>query len=277
MSSRARIIAFLVMTFALSSIFYTQIIRDGKMRPLSVLALMWSPGVAALGVRAATQRNLRDVGWTWGDSRWQVASYLIPLAAASVVYGTAWATGIGGIEIAALKVRTATHLSPGASLVFLATIGFVVSAFVFALGEEIGWRGFLVPELARVTTFTRTAVISGIVWALYHYPIILFADYNSLAPKWFGVTVFSWSALAMSFVLAWLRLRSGSLWTAVVFHGSHNLFVQDIFDRVTVNRAWTPYLTTEFGLGLLVTYTIVAVYFWRRRGELDAQPDAVRT
>ena len=264
MRPQTRIIAFLVATFALSSVFYARIIADGKMHALPVFALMWSPGVAAIIVRLATARNLRGAGWTWGATRWQIASYLIPLAAASVVYGAAWLTGIGGLDVSALTIRTmAKQMSPGASLVFLATIGFVVSAFLFALGEEIGWRGFLVPELARVTTFTRTALISGVVWAVYHFPIILFADYNSPAPKWFGITMFSWGVLAMSFVLAWIRLKSGSLWTSAVFHGSHNLFVQEVFDRVTVNRGWTPYLTTEFGVGLAIAYTLVAIWLYR--------------
>ena len=266
MSGPRRIVAFLVATFALSSLFYARIIADGKMRALPTLGLMWCPGAAAVIIRLVTQRNLRGAGWTWGSTRWQIASYLIPLGAASAIYGVAWLTGIGGLDVSALRLGTsaaAARISPGVTFVFLATIGFAVSAFVFALGEEIGWRGFLVPELARVTSFTRTAAISGVVWAVYHYPIILFADYNSPAPKMFGITVFSWGVLAMSFVLAWLRLKSGSLWTGVIFHGSHNLFVQQVFDRVTIDRAWTPYLTTEFGVGLAAAYTVAAVFLYR--------------
>jgi len=265
-SGRRRIVAYLVTTFALSSLFYARIISDGRMRALPVLGLMWCPGAAALVVRLVTQRNLRGAGWTWGSTRWQAVSYVIPLGAASVVYGLVWLTGTGGLDVAALRLGTsaaAARISPGVAFAFLATIGFLVSAFVFALGEEIGWRGFLVPELARVTTFVGTAATSGVIWAVYHYPIILFADYNSPAPKWFGLIVFSWGVVAMASVLAWLRLKSGSLWTGVVFHGSHNLFVQQVFDRVTINRGWSAYVTTEFGVGLAIAYTLVAICLYR--------------
>jgi membrane protease YdiL (CAAX protease family) len=272
-SQRARITAYLVLTFALSAYFYARIVSEGKMRDMTVLGLMWCPAAAATVVRLITQRNLRGTGWGWGATRWQTASYLIPFGVALAVYGLVWLTGIGAVDVTALKLGTsaaAARISPALSFSFLATIGFIVSA-AFALGEEIGWRGFLVPELSRVMTFTGTAAISGVVWAVYHYPIILFADYNSPAPKWFGISVFSIGVVAMGFVLAWLRLRSGSMWTAVVFHASHNLFVQQVFDRITIDRGWTTYLTTEFGIGLAAGYALVAIYFWRRRAELAVQ------
>jgi hypothetical protein len=54
-------------------------------------------------------------------------------------------------------------------------------------------------------------------------------------------------------------------------HASHNLFVQQIFDPRTVDRAFTTYVTTESGVGLALVYSIAAFYFWRRRREIDAR------
>ena len=82
----------------------------------------------------------------------------------------------------------------------------------------------------RYTSFTKTALISGAAWSVYHYPLIVFADYNSGTPTWFALLAFTWMVVASSFVYAWLRLKSGSLWTAVILHASHNLYIQDIFD-----------------------------------------------
>ncbi|HXO18624.1 MAG TPA: CPBP family intramembrane glutamic endopeptidase, partial [Thermoanaerobaculia bacterium] len=148
-----------------------------------------------------------------------------------------------------------------------ATAGLLPS-IVFALGEELGWRGFLVPELARMTSFTKTALISGAAWSVYHFPLILFANYNNGTPKGYALLVFTWMVVAVSFVIAWLRLKSGSLWTAVILHASHNLFIQDIFDPLTKDRGITKYVTTEFGVGLALVYSVAAWYCWRRRGEL---------
>ena len=69
-----------------------------------------------------------------------------------------------------------------------------------------------------------------------------------------------------------MRLKSGSLWTAVILHASHNLFIQQVFDRLTVDRGRTQYFTTEFGLGMALFYLAVAYVCWRRRGELP-QPE----
>ena len=113
------------------------------------------------------------------------------------------------------------------------------------------------------------ALISGIVWSMYHYPLILFSDYTSGAPRWYALLVFTWMVIAASFVFAWFRLRSGSVWTAVILHASHNLFIQEIFDPLTVDRGMTKYVTTEFGAGLAIAYTLAAWYVWRRRGELS--------
>jgi membrane protease YdiL (CAAX protease family) len=153
-------------------------------------------------------------------------------------------------------------------ILVLATVGFL-GGVVFALGEEIGWRGFLVPELAQVTSFTRTAWISGAAWAVYHYPLILFANYNSGTPKWFALFAFTWMVVASAFLYAWLRLRSGTVWTAVILHASHNLFIQEIFDPLTKDGGITKYVTTEFGAGLAFAYTALAIYVWHRRDEVE--------
>jgi len=268
-SARRQVILFLVLTFALSSTFYWQIIVAGKMKMLPVLGLMWCPGVAALITRLATQRNLRGTGWGWGQTRWQVLSYFGPAGLALVVYGLVWAAGLGGFTAAGLDIgkKIGIELSLPLTIGLIATVGFL-QGLVFALGEEIGWRGLLVPELARMTSFTKTALLSGAVWSLYHYPLILFSEYTSRAPRWYAQLVFTWMVIAASFVFAWLRLRSGSVWTAVILHASHNLFIQEIFDPLTEDRRLTEYFTTEFGCGLALAYSVAAWYVWRRRGEL---------
>ena len=271
-TARKQVITYLVLTFAFSAWFYYLIISAGKMKMGPTYGLMWSPGVAALLTRLIYQRNLRGFGWGWGKTRYQIASYLLPPLAALAVYGLVWASGLGGLSGEKLTTGIAKGLG-GVSvplpviLLLLATVGFLMS-ITSAMGEEIGWRGLLVPELAKVTSFTSTALLSGAIWSLYHYPLILFSDYNSGTPVWFVLICFTISVLAASFVFAWLRLKSGSVWTAVFLHASHNLFIQQIFDTVTVDRGSTRYFTTEFGLGMTLAYVLLAWYFWRRRGEL---------
>jgi membrane protease YdiL (CAAX protease family) len=152
--------------------------------------------------------------------------------------------------------------------VFIASIIGLAAGSLTALGEEIGWRGFLVPELRRVTGFTGTSLISGLIWVVWHSPIILFADYNGETPVWYALICFAGMAVAVSFIMTWIRLKSGSLWTAMFFHASHNLFIQGIFNPLTMDTGLTEYIIGEFGIGLVIVYGLAAFYFWRRRAEL---------
>ena len=262
-AARRKLTTFLALGAAFSSIFYTLIIRAGTLNAAGgayLQALMWAPGAAALLTRMIHQRNLGGEGWCWGKTRWQVIGYLLPLAYATAAYGVVWAIGLG----------TVGSLPAGLSQMFI--IG-TMNTVVFALGEELGWRGLLVPELAKLTDFTRVSLLSGILWAAWHMPIILFADYNSGTPAWFAIPCFSVMVIGLSFAAAWLRLRSGSIWPATLLHASHNFWIQGVFDAVTVNTGRTLWFTTEFGLGLAVAGTAIAVVFWRLKDQL---PTAAR-
>lgn len=273
--AQKKVIVFLALTFALCLPLYGAILSAGSLGTgggIYVVGLMWCPGIAGLLTRLVFQRNLRGIGWGWGGSRYQALSYLLPVLAGLVVYGIVWSTGLGGFTGERLTAGVARGFglesaSLPLALLLAATVGFLTSV-LFATGEELGWRGLLVPELAKRFGFTGTALISAAVWAIYHYPVILFADYRSTAPVGYSLAMFTVLVTAVSFILAWLRLRSGSVWTGVIFHASHNLFIQSVFDPLTDAGEATPYITTEFGVGLALVYSAVAFWCWRQRASL---------
>ena len=63
--------------------------------------------------------------------------------------------------------------------------------------------------------------------------------------------------------------KSGSVWTAMLLHASHNLFVQAFFDAQTRRTRVTGLWTTEFGSGLALAALVVAIVFYAKRGELS--------
>jgi membrane protease YdiL (CAAX protease family) len=258
-----RIATYLSLTFALSAVFYGLIICAGTLTAgggLYTLGLMWCPGIAAMATALVFRRNLRGLGWRLGNVRYLAVAYVLPLAYAAVAYVVVWILGLGAFS--------ADGLPAGQGLLsFLATnatVGVALSLLP-AMGEEIGWRGFLVPELARVTGFTKTALLSGAIWAVWHTPLILFADYHSGAPLWFGLACFTVMVIGIGFAFAWLRLRSGSFWPAVLMHASHNLFIQKVFDPLTQDTGITAYVTGEFGAALAIAAIVIAYTFWRLR------------
>jgi CAAX protease family protein len=87
-------------------------------------------------------------------------------------------------------------------------------------------------------------------------------------PAWFWLPTFTVSAIAVSFVLAWLRLKTDSLWPGVFLYASHNLWMQSIFTPLTSEKEYTKWVAGNLGLGLVVVSIVVAVVFWAKRGDL---------
>ena len=123
------------------------------------------------------------------------------------------------------------------------------------------------PALAKHFSFTATAVLSGVIWALWHVPIIVFAGYN-MGTGWYGLAVVSANMIGLCFVLTWLRLKSGSVWTGVILHASSNHFIQQFFDPMTAYTGRTKYILGEFGIGFTLVVAVLAAYFWMRRAEV---------
>jgi membrane protease YdiL (CAAX protease family) len=277
--SRKAIGIFLFFTFALSSIYYAIIIHIGKLgagNGTYVIGLMYSPALSALITCKILKRNISALGWGWGKPRYQLWAYLIPLLYSLVSYLIIWLCGWGGFYNVDFITGIAKsfgweNLSHGTVIVLffiLTGIFGMTRSLSTALGEEIGWRGFLVPEVSKTCSYTKTSLIVGFIWAFWHFPILIFADYNSGTPAWFGLTCFTVMVVSISFVFTWFRLKSNSLWTGAMLHASHNLFIQRFFTPMTVYNPHTKYFIDEFGVVVPVICLLIAIYFWSRRGEL---------
>lgn len=276
--AKISIAVYLVLTFAFSSVFYRLIIHQGTLAAhglLFVSGLMWSPGIAGLLTRLFFQGNLRGHGWGWGKWKYEFAGYWIPLAYAAVVYMPLWLGGAADFQAiphnkyaeAAARLGQRSSASVLDYFVVLATYG-AFMACTRALGEELGWRGFLVPQLAKVTSFRGVAIISGVIWSLWHYPLILFANYNGAGPRWYSLACFTVLVIGISFLFAWMRLKSGSVWPCMLLHASHNVFIQAFFNPLTRSAPLTNYMIGEFGAGLAIVAILLAVIFDRKSGDL---------
>lgn len=270
--SLKKIVTFLAITFLFSTVFYILIINAGSLEVyggLLVVGLMWVPGLAGILTQLIFEHTLRGMGWKLGKFKYLLIAYLLPLAYCLVVYGVTWLTGLGGVPnpevMAQINASVSTVTSPlGKILIYCANLAIfgVVMGLLSSAGEEIGWRGLLVPELAKITSFPKATFISGIIWTLWHNPLIIFADYSLPGiPKWYAVLMFAIMLLGNTTAFSWLRLKSGSMWPAILLHSSHNVFVQLVFTPLTLQTAITPFIIDEFGAGLAVTAIILAVIF----------------
>ena len=152
----------------------------------------------------------------------------------------------------------------GGYFLLIGAAGMPVS-LAFALGEEIGWRDFLSPQLVARFGLLPGAALTGAIWAAWHRPLVFFSDYHAGTPMWFGASCLVVLMIGMSVVMAWLRVRSGSLWTAAIFHASHNQFIQVFFTPITRQHGpATAYSVDEFGFVLPLVVLVLAAMVWRR-------------
>lgn len=114
------------------------------------------------------------MGWGIGKPKYYLIAYLTPIIYASIVYLSVWVLGLGKVNFSALGDSWVM------GVLNTLTLG-VLTAAISAVGEEIGWRGLLIPQLARLGTFTQTAIISGIIWGVWHIPLIIGGGYSSCA------------------------------------------------------------------------------------------------
>lgn len=255
-------VVFVVLTFVLSTPFwYLSSQPPGRHTTLISVGNMWCPALAAVLTRLIYRRSLRGFGFTLGKPRWLVLAVLLPALAGLVMYGSAWLFHVAPLNEAKLPKLFALSFIP----LFFGVLAFSSLA---ALGEELGWRGLLVPELARRMSYTKLAFVSGIIWTVWHLPLILFSPYHGTGPLWLSLVFFTVFVLASSFVQAWMRLVSGSIWVSALLHGSSNYFIQAFYPTLTIQTPAGDAMLGEFGWFAPILSAVIAIVFWSFRSRV---------
>ncbi|WP_321488963.1 type II CAAX endopeptidase family protein [uncultured Hyphomonas sp.] len=270
---------FLVLMLAISCIFYAIMITQGAMNLLSVTGVMWSPGLAAVLTCLILKRPVASLPWGWGEWKWNWLAYVLPIGYGLAMYLPVWLLSLGGSgfgdpnALAVFASFITTSDSPGAiaaagGILMTATLGMAAS-MSRALGEEIGWRGFMVWEMRKIMPFWAVGLLSGLIWSLWHWPGILFTDYNAgEGTPALQMILFTLSVMPMGIIYAWITFRSKSLWPAAILHASHNLFLQRIYTPLTAHGEKTHFYIDEFGILLpIVSLGLAAFFLWKAKKE----------
>ena len=144
------------------------------------------------------------------------------------------------------------------------TVGPAINT-LFAIGEEFGWRGYLLPKLLPLGS--RVAVLAvGVVWGVWHWPVIAMGyNYGFGYPgaPWTGMLAMVPMTVATGTFLAWVTLRSGSVWPAALGHGAINAVggVGVLFARSSPPLLFGPTVT---GLVVVVPWLVVAAWLLSR-------------
>jgi len=262
------IVIFLAIVTILSSISHYAITQ---IRPTShyVGVLMWSPAVAAFLTLKLRGRKISSLPWQWGKWRFNIGAYLMPVLYIAAAYTAIWMLGFGGVPDHAGIAEWAGDLGlEGASapvvigvmVAIMATIG-CIRAMSTIVGEEIGWRGFFIWELRKVLPFGGVALFSGLVWSLWHWPVIIaYGGGDTLVQ----IANFTVMIVSMSVIMAYFTFKSNSLWPAVMFHAAHNVYYDKVFNPLTESTEVSSQWTGEYGFMMPITATLLSMYFWYR-------------
>ncbi|MFD6157018.1 type II CAAX prenyl endopeptidase Rce1 family protein [Nocardia sp. NPDC060256] len=269
-TARRGIGVFLVALVALSApaMVFAVVARND----IGILLLMWAPGLAALIARLILREGFGDISLRWGGRRswWAFVIALgYPVAVGAAAYGVGWASGL--VDFISPAGTSSGWGAFAGDLLIGTTLGTAVG-LVFALGEELGWRGYLLTRLIEAE-IPRPILVSGLIWAAWHLPLIVGGSYltgNGGSMPVIAV-LFVVQVTVVSYVFARLRLDTGSIWPAVVLHASWNSVIQTVFDPHTSgSEAWL--WLGEQGVLTLAANVIGAVILCRRPGRLLRQP-----
>ena len=204
---------------------------------------MYAPGVAAVLVLVTVQRTpwrrvLPRLGWwplrpvprtIWFVVIGLVGSALLPIAAVCIAaaFGLIQLdlTGFSGLAATiSAQLPAGTQLPiPIQLLAVLQLVQIPIAAFIngfFTIGEETGWRGFLLPALRPLGTWPAL-LLTGALWGLWHAPVILLG-YDFGRPDALGLLLMVLGCAAYGTFIGWLRIRSASIWPSVIAHGAFN-------------------------------------------------------
>lgn len=146
-------------------------------------------------------------------------------------------------------------------LIALALVGALLAGFtingLFAFGEEYGWRGWLADELRPLGAFWAN-VITGVLWGLWHAPLILMGfNYGSYG-RIGTLFMIAW-CIPLSFLLWRSREVTGSLLAPAILHGAINGFA-GVFLILLVDA--NPLIAAPAGLIGAAVAAVVAALFW---------------
>ena len=95
-----------------------------------------------------------------------------------------------------------------------------------ALGEEAGWRGYMMPRLKERFGLLNGRLLGGVVWGVWHWPLMLLVGYeygtNYLGAPVLGLVVWCVVCFALNTLLDLLYEKTGCIWVPAIAHGAFN-------------------------------------------------------
>ncbi|MGO0060618.1 CPBP family glutamic-type intramembrane protease [Brevibacillus fluminis] len=159
-----------------------------------------------------------------GLKKWPFA-IVIPIVVMSTAYLVLWATPYASVRNHVLTGTVALLLP--LKLLFLVIYYTITSS----LGEEIGWRGYLLPKLAELG-WNKAFILSGVIHALFHFLLFFTGSYHDEGNPWFVIPMFVITLVFIGVIFGYVRVSSNSVWPAAIM--PPDLII------INIDASWKP-------------------------------------
>lgn len=228
-------LAFLL-TWALWSTLWLPAVESNRFLAVAVTTLgMWGPGVSALLV---TRFVLRESWRTTtlnrlGRKRYYLWAWFLPALGTLAAMGLTVLLGVARFDPGFSQLRAMIEATGAPSLPIPLWAIVVIQAIhaltfaplfnvLFAVGEELGWRGLLLPRLmAAGLSQWRALILTGVIWGVWHAPVLLRGHNYPDHPR-LGILLMTVFTTLLGIIFGWLWLASGSVWVPAIAHGALN-------------------------------------------------------
>jgi membrane protease YdiL (CAAX protease family) len=261
-ADRRHVGAFFAVAFAIAwAAFFAAARLPEGVRVIALLAGTFAPAIAALLLTAHAEGSdgvsalLARLFEVHAPLRWYLfaAGYYaaIKLTSAVAYLGITGHWPAFGVE-------------PWWTLPFSIVIGTPMQA-----GEEIGWRGYALPALARRMGVARASLVLGLLWGVWHLPLFVVPVHGNYGQSF---PVFVLGSTALSVAIAWLYVHtSGSLFLTMVMHSAINQTTAMVPTRVPVpDNPFAIDTSLITCLTVAVMWSTVAYFLIRMRDESRA-------
>ena len=237
------------------------------------LVLMWIPAVAATvancvffrenGEPFSAKKLFALGGFRRCKLRYVLLGCLLPLVYLLVPYMVYWQRY--PMNFAYHGVAFGLILK---DLLPVLVIGILIS-LMSALGEEIGWRGFMVPALYERLGLNKMLLISSLFWCCWHLPLLIGGGYMPGTPLWYQLPAFVLCIFPVGVMAGLLTLESGSVWPAAFLHAAHNNYDQAVFGIITRGDNRMFFVSETGILTMLCAWALAAVMYIRVKKQVQ--------
>ena len=268
---KGALLSFFAIVILISAVVETLICRGGA--EWLYIVLMWIPAVAATiancvffrenGEAFSVKKLFALGGFRRCKLRYVLLGCLLPLVYLLVPYMVYWRLYPENFAYHGVPLMLVLK-----DILPVLVIGTFIS-LLSALGEEIGWRGFMVPALYERLGLNKTLLISSLFWCCWHLPLLIGGDYMAGTPLWYQLPAFVLCIFPVGVMAGLLTLESGSVWPAAFLHAAHNNYDQAVFGIITRgdNRM---YFVSETGvLTILCAWALAAILYTRTKKQRE--------